>query len=137
MFGGLHLLNLGNGQNLVATLLQAAWSTALGFLFAAVALRTQSILPLIIIHGSMDFVGFLVLNGSVNTYGPGFDVVGETTIEALIYITLGVFAMRGYVRLKTTLIPTMDGAGRFSNRGHEHNVYSICYSMISTCLGGQ
>jgi len=68
LFGGLHLLHLIEGQNLVATLSQAAWATALGFLFAAVALRTQSILPLIVIHGLTDFIAFLVLNGTVISF---------------------------------------------------------------------
>ena len=95
LFGGLHLLHLIEGQNLVATLSQAAWATALGFLFAAVALRTQSIVPLIVIHGLTDFIAFLVLNGATITYIPSADDLRENAVEAIIFILLGVIAMRG------------------------------------------
>jgi uncharacterized protein len=95
LFGGLHLLHLIEGQNLVATLSQAVWATALGFLFAAVALRTQSIVPLIIIHALMDFVAFLAFNGTVVPYTPDSGALRETAVEAFVYIALGVIAMRG------------------------------------------
>jgi|GEM_PF-770330 membrane protease YdiL (CAAX protease family) len=95
LFGGLHLLHLIEGQNLVATLSQAASASALGFLFAAVALRTRSILPLIVIHGLTDFIAFLVLSGAVITYIPSADDLRETAVEAIIFILLGVIAMRG------------------------------------------
>lgn len=95
LFGGLHLLHLIEGQNPVATVSQAAWATALGFLFAAVALRTQSILPLIVIHGLTDFVAFLTLNGTVITYIPSPDALRENAIEAIIFILLGIIALRG------------------------------------------
>jgi len=95
LFGGLHLLHLIEGQNLVATLTQAAWATALGFLFAAVALRTQSILPLIVIHALMDFFAFLAFNGTVIPYTPDAGTLRENAVEAFVYIALGVIAMRG------------------------------------------
>lgn len=94
LFGGLHLLHLIEGQNLAATLVQVASAMALGFLFAAVALHTQSILPLIVIHGLTDFVAFLVLNGTRITYAPSSGAVTDTAVEALIYIALGVIALR-------------------------------------------
>jgi CAAX protease family protein len=95
LFGGLHLLHLIEGQNLVATLTQAAWATALGFLFAAVALRTQSILPLIVIHGLTDSIAFVALNGAKVAYTPSFGDIKETVVEAFVYIALGIVAMRG------------------------------------------
>lgn len=109
MFGGLHLLHLIEGQNLTATLLQVALATTKGFLFAAVALRIQSILPLIVIHGLTDFLGFLALNGTVITYIPSSGAVIEGATEALIYVALGVIAMRG---LRAPALDPDPGNGR-------------------------
>ena len=95
LFGGLHLLHLIEGQNLLATLSQAGWATAFGFLFAAVALRTQSIVPLIVIHGLTDFIAFLAYNGTFIPYTPSAGDLRENAIEAIIFIILGIIAMRG------------------------------------------
>lgn len=111
LFGGLHLLHLIEGQNLVATLSQAIWATALGFLFAAVALRTQSIVPLIVIHALMDFIPFLAFNGTVIPYTPSSYDLRETAVEAFVYIALGVIAMRG-IRAAELDSDTLDGQER-------------------------
>ena len=64
-FGILHLLNVAAGANLAATLLQVVYAVAFGLMYAALALRTQTILPLIVIHGLTDFFGLprLEFNG--------------------------------------------------------------------------
>lgn len=95
LFGIVHLLNIGAGQNLSVTLVQVVDAMAIGFLFAALALRTQTILPLIIIHGLTDFVGFLALNGTVATQNLSLVAVVGTAVEVLIYITFGFIVMRG------------------------------------------
>ena len=57
------------GANLAATLLQVVYAVAIGLMYAALALRTQTILPLIVTHGLTDFFGYLALNSTVVTTG--------------------------------------------------------------------
>jgi membrane protease YdiL (CAAX protease family) len=51
LFGLAHGFNLLSGTNVGATLLQIGEATALGFMFAALALRTHTILLLVAAHG--------------------------------------------------------------------------------------
>jgi CAAX protease family protein len=95
LFGLAHLLNIGVGQNLAATVVQIVDAFAIGFLFAALALRAHTILPLIVIHGLTDFFGFLALNGTVVTQGLNVFAVVVTAAEALIYLIVGVIVLQG------------------------------------------
>jgi membrane protease YdiL (CAAX protease family) len=94
IFGLAHALNLLSGANVGATLLQVGETLALGFMFAALALRTQTILPLIVAHGLIDFFGFLAYNSSVVTTGLSVLVVLVTCAEILLYTIYGIFLMR-------------------------------------------
>lgn len=88
LFGLLHGLNALLGADPAATLLQMGYATAMGFAFAAVALRTGVIWPLVIIHGLVDAVAFITADGTVATgisttdvlvqagYAVGFTVYG-------------------------------------------------------------
>jgi membrane protease YdiL (CAAX protease family) len=94
IFGCAHALNLLSGANVVATLLQIGAAMALGFMFAALALRTHTILPLIVAHGLINFFGFLAYNSSVVTTGLSGLVILVTAVEILLYTSYGVFLMR-------------------------------------------
>lgn len=93
-FGVAHALNLLSGTNVGATLLQIGEALALGFMFAALALRTQTILPLIVAHGLIDFFGFLAYNSSVVTTSLSGLVIVVTGVEILLYTVYGIFLMR-------------------------------------------
>jgi membrane protease YdiL (CAAX protease family) len=108
LFSLAHLLNIGVGQNLAATLVQIVDAFAIGFLFAALALRTHTILPLIVIHGLTNFFGFLALNGTVVTQGLNVLAVVVTAAEVLIYLTVGVIVLRGVREAEPT--PTIGAA---------------------------
>lgn len=94
-FGVAHLVNLLSGADLGATLVQVGYATALGFAFAAVALRTGVLWPLIIIHALMDVAGFLTVDETASTgtsatdvvlpavYAVGFAVYGALVLRAL------------------------------------------------------
>lgn len=70
IFGGLHLFNLLQGASWQGTLMQVIYAFALGMLFAAVAYRTQSLLPAILCHSLIDAAG---LQGSQAVAGnPNF-----------------------------------------------------------------
>ena len=95
-------MNLLFGANLGATLLQMGYTLALGFMFAALALRTHTILLLIVAHSLTDFFGFLAYNSSVVTTGLSGLVMVVTCIEILLYAGYGLYLMRG-MSLRPTL----------------------------------
>jgi uncharacterized protein len=94
LFGIGHLFNLAAGANLEATLLQMVYTLAIGLMYAALRLRTQTILPLILLHGLTDFFGFLVLNSPVETTGLSTLVFVVTAGEVVIYIGYCIILMR-------------------------------------------
>ncbi|MFH4325388.1 CPBP family intramembrane glutamic endopeptidase, partial [Acinetobacter baumannii] len=59
LFSLVHAINLLSGARLDATLLQLIYTTAMGFLFAAVYLRTNNLLIPIIGHFVINFSGVL------------------------------------------------------------------------------
>lgn len=120
LFGPLHLLNAGAGANLAATLLQVVYAFAFGMMFAALALRTQTILPLIVIHGLMDFFGYLAVS-TVETTSLSTLVYVITAGEIIIYIAYSIILMRQVksqafsAELETTSMPPL---------AHEELAYS-------------
>jgi membrane protease YdiL (CAAX protease family) len=94
LFGFLHLLNVISGANLAATFVQVAYALGIGMMFAAAALRTGTILPLIVIHAATDFLGFLALNSPLVTTKPSPVAVAVTLIEVLIYAGYSILVMR-------------------------------------------
>ncbi|MGO8949230.1 MAG: lysostaphin resistance A-like protein [Ktedonobacterales bacterium] len=94
LFGLGHLLNLAAGANLEATLLQIVYALAIGLMYAALRLRTLTILPLILLHGLTDFFGFLVYNSPTVSASPSTLAVVVTMVEIVIYTTYCVILMR-------------------------------------------
>jgi len=94
LFGIMHLLNVAGGANLVATLLQVVYAVAIGLMYAALALRTRTILPLIVIHGLTDFFAFIALNSTVVTSGLNTLFYVVSAGETIIYIAYSIILMR-------------------------------------------
>lgn len=69
VFGIMHLLDVAGGADLVATLLDVVYAVSIGLMYAALALRTQTILPLIVTHGLTNFFVFIALNATMVTTG--------------------------------------------------------------------
>jgi membrane protease YdiL (CAAX protease family) len=97
LFGMMHLLNLLFGADLVATLLQAAYATAMGFGFAAVTLRTGVLWPLIVIHALIDFAGFVTMEGTVTSGVTSTDFV-IYILYSVVFAAYGLFMMRAVTR---------------------------------------
>lgn len=96
-FGAMHSLNLLFGADLIATLLQAAYATAMGFGFAAVTLRTGVLWPLIVIHALIDLAGFATSDGTVMTRVTSTDVM-IYTLYVFVFTAYGIFMMRSIGR---------------------------------------
>jgi len=97
VFGAMHLLNLLYGADLVATLLQVAYATAMGFGFAAVTLRTGVLWPLIVIHALIDLAGFVTSEGTVTTSVTSTDIV-IYLLYFVVFTAYGFFMMRSIAR---------------------------------------
>ena len=59
LFGLSHSLNLLSGKSGAEIVIQICYALAIGFGFAAVALRTGLLWPLILVHALIDFTSFL------------------------------------------------------------------------------
>jgi uncharacterized protein len=93
-FGIAHLFNLASGANLAATLLQVVYAFAIGLMFATLAVRTQTILPLIVIHSLIDFFGFLALNSTVVTTDVSTLTLVTTAGEIVAFLAYSILLMR-------------------------------------------
>lgn len=66
----------------------------MGFTFAAVALRTGTIWPLVVIHALVDLVGFVTTGGATTAGVTGRDIV-VATVYAAMFGVYGVLVLRG------------------------------------------
>ncbi len=62
LFGLFHFLNLFSGADLILTLLQVAYATAVGLILASIYLKTGNLWITIALHSFMDFIAYLSLN---------------------------------------------------------------------------
>ena len=67
-FGVGHIINLFNGAELIPTLLQVGYATAVGYLFVTIAYRSGSIVPCIIAHSLNNSFSIFNAENSVSTY---------------------------------------------------------------------
>ena len=107
LFGLMHAVNLLFGAELTQTLLQMGSAAALGFSFAAVALRTGTIWPLVVIHALVDVVGFVTADGAAVTTVTGTDLV-VAVVYAVLFVGYGALALRAVPRPP----PARPGTGR-------------------------
>lgn len=63
-FGIGHIVNLLNGAEVLPTLLQICYATAIGFLFAVIFIRGKSLWPCIVTHGVMNSLSLFGVSGS-------------------------------------------------------------------------
>ncbi|MFX1445655.1 MAG: lysostaphin resistance A-like protein [Promethearchaeota archaeon] len=62
LFGAMHFLNIIGGADVGSTIVQVAYATTLGFAFAYMYIKTESLIPCIIAHYLIDAVNPLFLN---------------------------------------------------------------------------
>lgn len=63
-FGMGHIVNLLNGRDLIPTLLQICYATAIGFLFTIIFYKGKSLLPCIIAHGTLNSLSIFAVQGT-------------------------------------------------------------------------
>ena len=79
VFGIYHLVNILFGQDWIYTLFQALFATAFGFLFGYIFIKTNSLLPSIIMHYLVNSLGQLFVN-----------TVPYNELSAALYLIFGV-----------------------------------------------
>lgn len=92
LFGALHLINLTH-QDLGLPLIQMLNAFALGALFAAVYLRTRSLLWPILAHAFNDFVAFLIMGLTPTTVGPT-NKAAVIAVMAVVYLAVAAWLLR-------------------------------------------
>lgn len=66
-FGIGHIVNLLNGADLIPTLMQACYAVAIGYVFAIIFYKSESLIPCIITHGAINSLSiFNVENNSLS-----------------------------------------------------------------------
>lgn len=67
-FGMGHIVNLLNGQDLIATLMQICYATAIGYLFVTIFYKSKSLVPCIIAHGVFNSLGIFNEGNKLSLY---------------------------------------------------------------------
>jgi membrane protease YdiL (CAAX protease family) len=91
-FGAMHLFNAGSGAGITLAILQAVATTFVGLFYAAVYLRSGSVLVPIVLHGVYDWICFVTdptLNNGVMTG----NVTVWLILAVLIDVALGITAI--------------------------------------------
>ena len=84
-FGIGHIINLFNGADLVPTLLQVGYATAVGYLFVTITYKSGSIIPCIIAHSLNNSFSIFNAENEISTYVAPVFLMIVPTIYA-IYI---------------------------------------------------
>lgn len=91
IFGVVHLLNIAQGADVLATVLQVVYAFTVGCAFAAGLEAGGRLLPLIAAHAATDLFGFISDGGVVN--GP--DHAGlSAIITAAFIVVFGIYTVR-------------------------------------------
>lgn len=97
LFGGMHLTNVVAGVAPTQAIGQAAYTCALGFVLAAVYVRTRNLLSVSLFHGGMDLIGLMMM-----AFGYGGDLGNGLTVDggilfaliAALFLAVGLYVVR-------------------------------------------
>lgn len=98
LFGLTHAMNALTGKNILESAMQIGYATAIGFAYAALALKKNALWLLILSHFLTDFIFFLQKPGFVTPSSWQFFLVISLTITFTAY---GIFMMRQKSRLQS------------------------------------
>lgn len=94
VFGALHLYNLLNGGQPAAVFAQICFASSLGFLFAVIFSRSQSLAPCVTAHAAIN-----ILSVFAKQTAPGYDLA-LTAALAGVSVLYAVWILRGARREK-------------------------------------
>lgn len=90
LFSLTHLMNIMAGEAGLQAGLQLLYSAAIGFAFAALALRSGVIWPLVVVHALIDFVAFM--QDPAATVPVGVEVALDVTVT-VVFLAYGLVVM--------------------------------------------
>jgi len=90
LFGVTHLLNILAGEGGLQAVMQLLYAAAIGFAFAALALRTRLIWPLVLVHALIDFVAFM--RDPALTVPPAVEITVDLAVT-IVFVAYGLFVM--------------------------------------------
>jgi membrane protease YdiL (CAAX protease family) len=93
LFGLVHSMNALAGSVPLDVILQIGYTFAIGFCWAAIALRTRVLWPLVVIHALIDFASFLANDGFNKAGTATFDLV-EAAVYTLAFAAYGIYLLR-------------------------------------------
>lgn len=67
-FGAGHIVNLMNGADLISTLIQICYATAIGYLFVIIFHKSKSLVPCIITHSLVNSLSVFNVENTVSLY---------------------------------------------------------------------
>ena len=97
LFGAVHLSNVAGGVTWTMAIYQATAAACLGVLYAAVFLRTKSVLPTILAHFTNDVVGLLDSGSTANGLMTNITLTKLDYIDiafAAVYLIVGIYIVR-------------------------------------------
>jgi membrane protease YdiL (CAAX protease family) len=91
LFGAAHSTNILGGTSPIYTLLQVGYAVPIGLSFAALALTTKLIWPLVLGHGLINFGAYLntAAGGAISTTVTQVDYV----LTAVMLVTFTIYAV--------------------------------------------
>ncbi len=101
LFSLSHIMNALAGWNWGHVLLQLIYSFAIGFGWAAFALRTKTIWPLMIIHFLIDFFSFIKAENiikSLQSNQPDLTGILYSIFLSIIFVFYGIVVTKSYIR---------------------------------------
>jgi len=91
LFGLAHAMNALTGKNALESAMQIGYAVAIGFAYAALALKKDGLWLLILTHFLTDFVYFIQKPGfTLSSFWQSFIVIGIT----VVFTAYGIFLMR-------------------------------------------
>jgi uncharacterized protein len=93
IFGLAHSLNIVSGFNSQVVFTQMAYASAIGFTYAAVALRTGMVWPLMIIHFLTNFTGFMAMGGELMQAQNSWFSLIMTAVYVVVFTGYGLIVL--------------------------------------------
>lgn len=94
LFSLTHMLNVLGGRDPLATVVQIGYAAALGFMYAALWVRTRAILPLMLVHAATDLFVWLAEGGVGVEEAVSGRVLVVPAILAVVAVAYGVMVLR-------------------------------------------
>ena len=85
-FGFGHIVNLLNGADILSTILQIIYATAIGYLFTVFFIKSRSLIPCIAVHGTVNALSVFAVEGGIPNQIVSAAVLTVVSLGYAIYL---------------------------------------------------